>query len=43
MHQAFLEAAIDFCRSEKAKAPKPSHKARTMQVFRKSAEEVHIS
>jgi hypothetical protein len=24
--QAFLEAAIDFCRSEKAKILKPSHK-----------------
>jgi hypothetical protein len=41
--QAFLEAAIDFCRSEKAKAPKPSHKTRAQQMIRKSAEEVHVS
>jgi hypothetical protein len=40
--QAFLEAAIDFCRSEKAKAPKPSHKASAKQMIRKSANEVHI-
>lgn len=41
--QAFLEAAIDFCRSEKAKATKPSHKTRTKPVIRKSAEEVYVS
>jgi hypothetical protein len=40
--QAFLEAAIDFCRSEKAKAPKPSHKTRPKQMIGKSADEAHI-
>lgn len=40
--QAFLEAAIDFCQSEKAKAPKTSHKTNAEQATRTNAREVHI-
>jgi hypothetical protein len=40
--QAFLEAAIDFCQSKKAGAPKSSHKADAKQAIRKSAQEAHV-
>jgi hypothetical protein len=40
--QAFLEAAIDFCRSGKAKAPKSSRKMTAKQAIRTSAHEVYI-
>jgi hypothetical protein len=39
--QAFLEAAIDFCRSEKAKAPESSSKLNARPAIRKSAQELH--
>ncbi len=40
--QAFLEAAIDFCRSEKARAPKSSRKADPKQALRTSVQEAHV-
>jgi hypothetical protein len=40
--QAFLEAAIDFCRSEKAKAPKTSHKTTAKQAIKTTAQDVHV-
>jgi len=40
--QAFLEAAIDFCRSETARTPKTSHRTNTRPAIRTSAPEVHI-
>ena len=40
--QAFLEAAIDFCRSEKAKAPKASRQTSAKQAIRISAQEAHV-
>ena len=40
--QAFLEAAIDFCRSETTKAPKASGRRHTKQAIRGSAQEVHV-
>ena len=40
--QAFLEAAIDFCRSEKARAPKSTRKAGPKQALRKSVQEAHV-
>jgi hypothetical protein len=40
--QAFLEAAIDFCRSEKARSPKNSRKATAKQAIRISAQEVYV-
>ncbi|MBM6584086.1 hypothetical protein ILT44_28200 [Microvirga sp. BT689] len=40
--QAFLEAAVDFCRSEKAGAPKNSRKADAKQALRKSVQEAHM-
>ncbi|MBJ6127378.1 hypothetical protein [Microvirga splendida] len=39
--QAFLEAAIDFCRSQKAKAPQTSSKTNAKQATRTNAQEVH--
>lgn len=40
--QAFLEAAIDFCRSEKAKAPKTSLETNAKQTIRKGVQDVHV-
>ena len=40
--QAFLEAAIDFCRSETAKAPKPLRKTSAKPMIGKSANDAHI-
>ncbi len=40
--QAFLEAAIDFCQSEKAKALKVSGRRHTKQAIRGSAQEAHV-
>ena len=40
--QAFLEAAINFCRSEMAKAPKPAHQTSAKQMIRKSDYDAHI-
>ena len=40
--QAFLEAAIAFCRSETAKAPKPSHPTSAKRMIRKSDYDAHI-
>jgi hypothetical protein len=40
--QAFLEAAIDFCRSKKAKASKVSGRRHTKQAIRGSAQEAHV-
>ncbi len=40
--QAFLEAAIDFCQSEKAKTPKASGRRHTKQAIRGSAQEAHV-
>ena len=40
--QAFLEAAIDFCRSEKAGAPKSSRKANPKPAIRKNSRDVHV-
>ena len=39
--QAFLEAAIDFCRSEKAKTPRTSHKADQQRAIRSRRQDVH--
>jgi hypothetical protein len=41
--QAFLEAAIDFCRSETAKAPKTSRRTTAQEAIRTSAQEVRVS
>ena len=40
--QAFLEAAIDFCQSEKAKAPKASGRGNTKHAVRTSTQEAHV-
>jgi hypothetical protein len=40
--QAFLEAAIDFCRSEKAKAPKTLRRTNAKKTSRPSAQEMHV-
>ena len=40
--QAFLEAASDFCRSEKARAPKSSRNSEPKQALRKSVQEAHV-
>jgi hypothetical protein len=40
--QAFLEAAIDFCRSEKAKAPTTSRRTNAKKTSRPSAQEIHV-
>lgn len=40
--QAFLEAAIDFCRSEKAKAPKTSRATNAKKTSRSGAQEIHV-
>jgi hypothetical protein len=39
--QAFLEAAIDFCRSEKAKAPRTSRQTNAKPTWR-SGQEAHV-
>jgi hypothetical protein len=40
--QAFLEAAIDFCRSEKARSLTHSRKTTGKQAIRMSAQEVYV-
>ncbi|EIM26839.1 hypothetical protein [Microvirga lotononidis] len=40
--QAFLEAAIDFCRSEKAKVPRASHTTTAKQAIKTTPQEVHV-
>jgi hypothetical protein len=40
--QAFLEAAIDFCRSETTKAPKASGRRNTKQAIRTSTQEARV-
>jgi hypothetical protein len=40
--QAFLEAAIDFCRSEKACAPRSSRKTNAKPMTRRSGQEAHV-
>ncbi len=40
--QAFVEAAIDFCRSEKAKAPKTPRRASPKRAIRSSDLDVHV-
>ncbi|WP_201842554.1 hypothetical protein [Microvirga zambiensis] len=40
--QAFLEAAVDFCRSETTMAPKPSHKPSPKRTSAKSDYDAHI-
>jgi hypothetical protein len=40
--QAFVEAAIDFCRSEKAKAPKTPRKVYLKRAIRSSDLDVHV-
>jgi hypothetical protein len=40
--QAFLEAAIDFCQSEKARAPKNSRKTDAKPTTRRSGQEAHV-
>ncbi|WP_160885220.1 hypothetical protein [Microvirga makkahensis] len=40
--QAFLEAAINFCRSEKAKAPKSSRETHAKPTIRTSTQEAHV-
>ena len=39
--QAFLEAAIDFCRSEKAKAPRITRKTYPKRATRSGVQDVH--
>ena len=39
--QAFLEAAIDFCRSEKAKAPRISRRTYQKRAIRSGGQDVH--
>lgn len=39
--QAFLEAAIDFCRSEKAKTLRTSRKTDPQRAIRSSRQDVH--
>jgi hypothetical protein len=41
--QAFLEAAIDFCQSRKARAPRSSRKADAKPPTRESGQEVHVA
>jgi hypothetical protein len=41
--QAFVEAAIDFCRSEKAKVPKTSRKTYPKRAIRSSGRDIHVS
>jgi hypothetical protein len=40
--QGFLEAAIDFCRSAKARAPKNSRKTDAKPTTRRSGQEAHV-
>ncbi len=40
--QAFVEAAIDFCRSENAKAPKTPRKVYLKRAIRSSDRDVHV-
>jgi hypothetical protein len=40
--QAFLEAAIDFCRSEKAKAPRTSRQTNAKPTTWRSGQEAHV-
>jgi hypothetical protein len=40
--QAFLEAAIDFCRSETTRAPKASSRRNTKHAVRTSTQEAHV-
>jgi hypothetical protein len=40
--QAFLEAAIAFCRSETARAPKSSRKMNVKPTTRRSGQEAHV-
>ncbi|WP_414475108.1 hypothetical protein [Microvirga sp. M2] len=40
--QAFLEAAIDFCRSEATKAPRASGRRNAKQAIRTSAQEARV-
>ena len=41
--QDFLEAAIDFCRSEKAKVPRDTRRTPREQVVASSSREVRVS
>jgi hypothetical protein len=40
--QTFLDAAIDFCRSEKTKALKTSRRTSAKQTLNTSAQEAHV-
>ncbi len=40
--QAFLEAAIDFCRSETANAPRSSRRTNAKLTTRRSGQEAHV-
>jgi len=40
--QAFLEAAIDFCRSEKARVPRNSRKGHASPAAGKPGQEIHL-
>ncbi len=39
--QAFLEAAVDFCRSKKARVLRTSCKVNAKQLIRKAAQDTH--
>jgi hypothetical protein len=40
--QAFLEAAIDYCRSEKAKVPRVSRTTNPKRTIRSSDRDMHV-